>query len=86
MFEGMGRILNHVKILGSLKGLLLHNHTPITHQHFVDNNLLMWHPSIQEAKTLKQILTTFSKSSGMIVNKEKSEIFSSTLQFPLRET
>ena len=68
-------MLNHAKILGSLNGISLHNHTPITHQKFVDDNLLMGHPSVQEGKTLKQILTTFSKASSMTINKEKLEIF-----------
>ena len=72
MSEGLGHMLNHAKNLGSLKGLSMHDHTPITHQEFVDDNLLMGHPSIQEAKTLNRILTTLSKSYGMTVNQEKS--------------
>ena len=68
MSEGLGRMLSNAKATSSLKGLSLHDHTPLTHQQFVDDNLLMGHPSVQEARSLSDILTTFSKSSGMTIN------------------
>ena len=57
-------MLKKYNVTGSLKGIPLHDHTPLTHQKFVDENLLMGHPSVQEARSLNHILTTFSKASG----------------------
>ena len=68
MSEGLGGMLTHAKAQESLKGLTLHEHTPITHQQFVDDNILLGHPSIQEARSIKNILSTFSKASGMTIN------------------
>lgn len=68
-------MLIHAKDQGTLKGLTLHEHTPITHQQFVDDNLLMGHPLVQDARSINNILSTFSKASGMTINLEKSEIF-----------
>jgi hypothetical protein len=42
-------MLKNATTNGSLKGLKLHNSQPLTHQQFVDDNLLLAHPSIQEA-------------------------------------
>ena len=84
MYEGLGCMLTQDKILGSLKGLSPHDHPPITHQQFMDENLLMGHPSIQEARALKHILSTFSKVSGMDVNHEKSEIFFFNTPIPIQ--
>ena len=75
MSEGLGHMLKNANAMGSLKGLPLHDHTPLTHQQFVDDNLLMGHPSVLEARSLNRILTTFSKASRMIINLQKSEIF-----------
>ena len=46
MVEGLGHMLSKAKAIGSLKGLSLHDHTPLSHQQFVDDNLLMGHPSV----------------------------------------
>ena len=68
MSEGLGRMLTHARAQESLKGLTLHEHTPITHQQFVDDNILLGHPSIQEAISIENILSTFSKASGVVRN------------------
>ena len=75
MDQVLGHILIHVISLGTLKGLTLHNHTPLTDQQFLDDNFLMRHPFIQEAHKFHDILTTFSKSSGMALNLEVLNLF-----------
>jgi hypothetical protein len=49
MVDGLSRMLKNANTNGSLKGLNLHNSHPLTHQKFVNQNLLLTHPSIQEA-------------------------------------
>ena len=68
-------MISRARLQGSLRGLKIHNHSPITHQQFMDDNLLMGHPCVQESKTFKRILSTFSKASSMTINQEKLEIF-----------
>ena len=46
MSKGLGHVLSNAKATGSFKGLSLHDHTPLTHPQFVDDNILMGHPSI----------------------------------------
>ena len=46
-----------------------------THEQFVDDTMLMGHPSVQKDRAFKTILTTFAKASGLAVNSEKSQIF-----------
>jgi hypothetical protein len=75
MVEGLSRMLKNATSNGTLKGLKLHNSQPLTHQQFVDDNLLLAHPSIQEARTLKLLLDTFSEASGATINLDKSLIF-----------
>ena len=75
MSKGLGRMLSNARATRSLKGLSLHDHTPLTHQQFVDDNLLMGNPSIQEAISINETLETFSKSSGITINKDKSQIY-----------
>ena len=42
-----------------------------THQQFVDDTMLMGHPYVQEAKTLKEFLINFGKASGLEANDKK---------------
>ena len=45
------------------------------HRQFVDDIMLMGHPSVQEARAFKSCLVTFAKASGLEVNPEKSQLF-----------
>ena len=45
---------------------------PQTHQQFVDDTMLMGHPSVQEAQSFKKSLNLFAKASGLEVNPNKS--------------
>ena len=45
------------------------------HPQFVDDTMLMGHPSVQEAQAFKRSLMLFTKASGLEVNPEKSQVF-----------
>eukprot|EP00253_Pinus_taeda_P031749 PITA_31749 len=75
MAEGLGRSLKAAISEGYLKGLSLHQTPTTSHQQFVDDNMLFGHSSVQEARSLISILETFSKASGALINKSKSQIF-----------
>ena len=42
------------------------------HHLFVDDTMLMGHPSIQEARKFKQFLEYFGKALGLEINEQKS--------------
>ena len=58
MSKGLGRMISQAKLQGSLRGLEIHNHSPITDQQFVDDNILMGHPSIHGPQSLKDTFRT----------------------------
>jgi len=75
MAEGLGRSIHLALQSHLLKGLSFYNSPTFSHQQFVDDNMLFGHPSVQEARQLKSLLSDFSKASGANVNKIKSQIF-----------
>ena len=75
MVEGLGRIIKHVVQSHDLRGLSVHGSPAITHQQFVDDNMLFGHPSVSEARIYKAPLDTFSEASGTTINTAKSQIF-----------
>lgn len=75
MAEGLGRSITAAKINRRLRGLSFHNSPVHTHQQFVDDNMLFAHPSVQEARLIKSLLSTFSDASGALINRVKSQIF-----------
>jgi len=46
MAEGLGRLIKHALISQQLKGLSIHGTPAITHQQFVDDNMLFGYPSV----------------------------------------
>ena len=59
-----------------IRGLSLHEGMEKqTHQQFMDDTMLMGHPSVQEARAFKRSLTLFSKASGLAVNAAKYQVF-----------
>eukprot|EP00253_Pinus_taeda_P004604 PITA_04604 len=75
MAEGLGRCINSAILSRNLKGITLHQAPTVSHQQFVDDNMIFGHSSIQEARTLNALLDNFSKASGALINKVKSQIF-----------
>eukprot|EP00253_Pinus_taeda_P034194 PITA_34194 len=72
--EGLGGSIKSAILSHSLKGLAFHHIPAFSHQQFVDDNVLFGHPSVQEARSFKSILSNFSEASGALINKVKSEI------------
>eukprot|EP00253_Pinus_taeda_P003415 PITA_03415 len=75
MAEGLGRSLTSAIQTRALKGINLHNSPTISHQQFVDDNMIFGHSSIQEARSLNSLLNIFSVASGACINRIKSQIF-----------
>eukprot|EP00253_Pinus_taeda_P019391 PITA_19391 len=75
MAEGLGRRINTAIHSQTLKGINLHRASTISHQQFVDDNMIFGHSSVQEARSLNTLLDNFSKASGALINKVKSQIF-----------
>ena len=75
MAEGLGHHIKHALLSQQLKGLSIHNLPAITHQQFVDDNMLFGYPSVQEESLFKSLLNDLSEASGTSINKAKSKIF-----------
>ena len=61
--EGQGRVVKNMVQSEEIKGLSLHiGGDKITYQKFVDDTMLMGHPSVQEVRDFMKGLTMFSKS------------------------
>eukprot|EP00253_Pinus_taeda_P003713 PITA_03713 len=75
MAKGLGRSIKAAISAGNLKGISIHQAPTSSHQQFVDDNMIFGHSSVQEARSLNSILDTFSKASGALINKVKSQIF-----------
>eukprot|EP00253_Pinus_taeda_P026524 PITA_26524 len=73
--EGLGRSIKSATLSHNMKGLSFNNSPAYTHQQFVDDNMLFGHPSVQESRLLKDLLSTFSEASGALINRVKSQIF-----------
>ena len=55
MAEGLSRLILTQEERGELRGLRVHDGmTPQTHQQFIDDTMLMGHPSVQEAQSFKK--------------------------------
>jgi len=72
MAEGLGRHIKQALLSNRLKGLSIHNLPTISHQQFMDDNMLFGYPSIQEASLFKTLLNVFSEASGTSINMSKS--------------
>ena len=76
MVEGMSRLIKTQSENGELRGIKIHEGMESqTHQQFMDETMLMGHPSVQEARSFKKCPTLFSKASGLAVKPNKSQIF-----------
>eukprot|EP00253_Pinus_taeda_P036183 PITA_36183 len=75
MAEGLGRCIKNAIHSQDLKGITLHQAPTVSHQQFVDDNMIFGYSSVQEARTLNSLLLLFSKASGALINKVKSQIF-----------
>eukprot|EP00253_Pinus_taeda_P009198 PITA_09198 len=75
MAEGLGRCIKNAIQSHDLKGNTLHQAPTVSHQQFVDDNTIFGYSSVQEARTLNSLILLFSRASGALINKVKSQIF-----------
>ena len=67
--EGLSNIIQAKEEASRIRGLVLHKYMKKqTHQQFMDDTMLMGHPSIQEARAFKSSLSLFAKASSLAVN------------------
>jgi len=66
--EGLSRALTQGKTIGELSGIKVSQNLSLTHLLFVDDFLLFSGRSRKEAENLKDILSLFSKATGMQIN------------------
>eukprot|EP00253_Pinus_taeda_P021003 PITA_21003 len=74
MAQRLGRSIKSTLHSQRLKGLSFLNSPTYSHQQFVDDNMLFGHPSVQEARLLKALLSDFFEASGANINRIKSQI------------
>ena len=77
--EGLGRSLLVAKASGDYHGISFGNDVTLTHVLFVDDIVMISDGSEQSLYTLYEILQTFCKSSGMMINVDKSALLHSRL-------
>jgi hypothetical protein len=81
MAKGLVRSLKVVVQSHSLHGLSLHNFdSPLSHNQFFDDTMLMGVPSAREAREFKRVMDDFMEASCTSINHHKSQIF--LLQHP----
>ena len=66
MAEGLRNLFNVQSSRGEIHGINLHEGMDKqTHQQFMDDMMLMGHPSVQEAQAFKKILMIFARALGI---------------------
>jgi hypothetical protein len=77
--EGLSRAISEAKRLGSFSGIKISQALHLTHLLFVDDVLIFSGGSRREAEALRNILTLFSKATGMKINEGKSTLTTNLL-------
>jgi len=75
MLKGLGREIRATKEEGRIQGpRLTQGGDSVTHQQFVDDDMLQGTPIVKEAREFKKILSEFSMAAGIEVSLTKSNI------------
>ena len=72
--EGINKALLEAKRHGSFTGIAISNTLKITQLLFVDDIIIFYDGTIQDAEKLAEILDLFGKSTKMVVNSQKSSL------------
>lgn len=76
MVESLGRFIHKRVLEGSLKGLRPSSASlTCSHQHFVDDTILMGRSFLGEARVIKSTLSLYEKASRQMVNRAKKFIY-----------
>jgi len=78
--EGFSLLLKKSQAYGKLTGVKVSRLVKILHLFFVDNVLIMKKATLRKWREIEIILKIFCRSSGMMVNMEKSTFHYSGLQ------
>ncbi|GMI85899.1 hypothetical protein HRI_002259200 [Hibiscus trionum] len=74
--EGLSSLLRNAATYGSLRGIRINRYAPrITHLLFADDSLLFGDATAKGARRIKSILDSYARSSGQLINFDKSGIF-----------
>ena len=72
MAEVLSKIIQYQSITSEIPSLNLHEGVDKhAHQQFMDDMMLMGHPSVQEVRDLKRSVNLFAKDLGIVVNVDK---------------
>ena len=78
--EGFSSLLNQAVVQGKLSGLKIARKAPrLSHLFFADDSLIFCRTSVLEAEQLRRILEVYRKTSGQLINIEKSSLFFSRM-------
>ena len=77
--EGLGRSLLAAKASGYFHGISFGNDITLTHVLFVDDIVMVSDGSEKSLSSLYEIMQTFCKDSGMLINVDKSTLLYSRL-------
>ena len=72
--EGLGRALLSAKASGDFHGISFGNDITLSHVLFVDDIVMVSDGSEQSLSILYEIMQTFCKASGMLINEDKSPL------------
>jgi hypothetical protein len=72
--EGLNRAISHAKSAGTFSGIKISPVLFLTHLLFVDDVLIFSGGSRREVEVLRNILSLFSKATGMQINDRKSSL------------
>ena len=77
--EGLGRALLSAKASSDFHGISFGNDITLTHVLFVDDIVMVFDDSEQSLSSLYEIMQTFCKDFGMLINVDKSALLYSRL-------
>ena len=78
--EGLSRYILTTQTSGDFQGISFGNNIILSHILSVDDIILVTDGSEQSLSTLYEVLMVFCKSSGMIINEDKSSFYFSGLE------
>lgn len=73
--EGLTHLMNKAELEGKINGLQFSSQGPsIHHLLFADDTLFVCKAKVSQCETIQDILETYGRATGQIINKEKSSI------------
>ena len=75
-FEGLHRMIQKAACNGDINGVSICRNGPkLTHLFFANDSLLFCRATIQECQKLLEILATYERVLGQILNRDKTTLF-----------